>query len=163
MDIESQISPTVMALTKCKLVEQKAMSELIVDISPKTVFLEYLSDIFPKLSCLNKLMVKITGAWNIKLFNENIESNRSSLKIVGVTVVEDNTPALEFEDAINSVLSCQNIQVVSLSVKFFKGLHLFEFPREICNVSVLSLKSNNERILGLALRRTFLSKLNLEI
>lgn len=159
----SKISPTVMTLMACKVAEQKAMADLRLDISPKLDFLEYLSDITPKLSCLKKLMVKVTGEWNIKPLKEMLENNQLSLKYVGVTVVEDNTSSLAIEDAISAVLACQSIQVIIFCVKHFRGMHTWEISRESCKVNVLSLQSNDEMILETILRKTFICKLTLEI
>lgn len=163
MDMLSHISPIVMTLIACKLVEQKNLSNLLVDISPKIDILEYLGDIYPKLSGLNKLMVRVAGDWNIKPYAEMINNNQASLKYVGVTVLEENIPTLEFDDVISSVMSGQNIQVVSLCLKYYRNFHKFEYPRESCKVSALILQANDEKILGLALRRIFICKLTLEI
>lgn len=68
--------------------------DMLSQIFPTVIgdLLEYLSDINQKLSCLNKVMVKVSGAWNIKPFIEVIENNRSSLKYVGVTSIDNNIP-----------------------------------------------------------------------
>lgn len=104
-DVGTQISPTVLALTACNIAEQKALEELIIDINIKVDILECFSEINHKLAALKKLMVRVSGAWNIKHFIEIIDNNKASLKFIGVTLVDDDTPTLEMEDAINSMLT----------------------------------------------------------